>query len=450
MTNSELTIQFFLQIAVILLSCRVVVLIVRRLGQPPVVGEMIAGVLLGPSLLGMLAPHLKEQLFPAGASMSVLYVLAQVGLALYMFTVGLGFDTNLMRHRVRHAASMSGAGICVPLVLGAVVAIPLVHQGDTYFSADLSMWQAMLFLGAGISVTAFPMLARIIVERGLSGTPMGTLALASGATDDALSWALFAIVLASFKHDPMLAVYAIVGGGCYAAFTLTGGKRLLKMLERGQSREARLTPGTFGVVLTILLTASWFTEWIGMYSIFGAFVLGLAVPRETLAPRLKQTLEPVVTSLLLPLFFVYSGLNTQIGLVDSPTLWAVMLGLLAVSILGKGVACYAAARLNRIPQREAIALGSLMNARGLMELILLNLGLQQGVISPTLYSMLVFMAVVTTLMTSPLFHLVYGRYLRQPAPPASLPTRLPTPQPTHQPVPQPPAVLAAAVPEVLS
>jgi Kef-type K+ transport system membrane component KefB len=409
-TNAELAIHFFLQLTIILGVCRLVGLLARRIGQPQVVGEMIAGVLLGPSLLGLLAPHWQQQLFPKGPAMSILYAASQLGLVLYMFLIGLEFDTALIRHRVRSAVSISVAGIVTPLVLGGAVALFLLSDRGRYFTDKVSPPQATLFLGAAVAITAFPMLARIIFERRMAGTSLGTLALAAAATDDAISWCLFALVLAVFKQNMVIAALAIGGGVFYAVFVLTAGKRLLRGLGTRAERAGGVSSPMFALVLILLMAAAWITDVVGIYAIFGAFILGVAMPRGVLGADVRKALEPLVTNFLLPLFFIFSGLNTQIGLVNTAVLWAVTLLILTVSVLGKGVACYTAARLNREPQREALALGSLMNARGLMELILLNLGLQAGLITPTLFTILVFMAIVTTLMATPLFEFVYGRF----------------------------------------
>ncbi|MGA4838165.1 cation:proton antiporter [Streptomyces sp. G45] len=410
MSNADIAIRFFLQLTAILAVCRLVGLLVRRMGQPLVVGEMIAGVLLGPSLLGLMFPGVQEKLFPTGPSMTMIYVVAQVGLVLYMFLVGLEFDTGLIRHRLPSAVSISLAGVITPMVLGALTAALLVRQGDTFFTDGVKSWQAMLFMGSAIAITAFPMLARIIFERRLTGTSLGTLALAAGATDDAISWCLLAVVLAVFKNDMQIAFLAIGGGIAYAVVVLTVGKRLLGALGAKAERDREVSSPMITLTLMVLMLAAWFTDWVGIYAVFGAFILGAAMPRGLFAERVRQYFEPLTVHLLLPLFFVYSGLNTEIGLVNSVALWGVALLILVVSVMGKGVACWFAARLNKEPQREALALGSLMNARGLMELILLNIGLQEGLITPTLFTILVFMAIATTLMATPLFEYVYGRF----------------------------------------
>jgi Kef-type K+ transport system membrane component KefB len=413
-------VHFFLELAAILVTCRLVGLLSQRLGQPQVVGEMVAGVCLGPSLLGRLAPDIQHHLFPTGPANVVLYTAAQLGLVLYMFLIGLNFDVNLIKHRIGTAAAVSAAGILTPLALGALIAAPLLSSRD-YFDKSVSLVMAMMFLGASIATTAFPMLARIIYERQLAGTPLGTLALACGATDDALSWCILATVLAIHRGSVAVAAIAITGGILYTLLLLTIGRRALRILGTISERCNTITAPVLSTVLILLMACAWLTDTLGIYAIFGAFVLGVAMPSGFFAERLTSNLEPLVVSFLLPLFFVYSGLNTQIGLLNNPKLWAVTLGILIVSIAGKGLACTLAARLRKIPLRESVALGALMNARGLIELILLNIGLQAGIITPTLFSMLVLVAIVTTLMATPIFEFVYGRHRQESEDVASAP-----------------------------
>jgi Kef-type K+ transport system membrane component KefB len=341
--------------------------------------------------------------------MGILYTVSQVGLVLYMFLIGVEFDTNLIRSRLRSAASVSLAGIMTPLTLGALLTILLVHQPGL-FAPQVNLGEAMLFFAASVSITAFPMLARIIFERGLAGTSLGTLALAAGSTDDAISWCILALVLAVFKQNAVIAILAVAGGGLYAILVLTVGKSLLSHLGKMTDRIGGITGPMLAIVLLLLMFCAWLTDTIGIYSIFGGFILGVAMPRGLFAKQLTTILEPLVTNFLLPLFFVYSGLNTSLGLVNTWQLWGIAALILAIAMLGKGVACWFAALLNKESNREAMAIGSLMNARGLMELILLNVGLQQGIITPTLFTMLVLMAIITTLISSPVFELVYGRY----------------------------------------
>jgi len=415
MTPFELSVQLFLQLAVILAACRLVGWLVAPLGQPQVVAEMITGVLLGPSLLGLVAPAAQARLFP-DASKPTIYVLAQIGLALYMFLIGLELDLERIRHRVRSAVAVSWAGIATPFVLGAGLALAL-RERFPLFAPAVSSLQAMLFFGAALSITAFPMLARIISERGLAGTSLGTLALAAGSLDDAAAWCLLAVVLSGFTGDPSIALLAVGGGAVYLFGMLTLGRRALGRLYGWIGARRERAQLELPATLVLLALAAWTTDSLGIYAVFGAFVLGAAMPRgvvgaamagDTLAGRLEGRIGPLTTTLLLPMFFVNSGLNTAIGLLDSWAMWGVALLVLAVAILGKGVACGVAARLCGEPPRDAVAIGALMNARGLMELILLNIAYERGLITQTLFTMLVLMAVVTTLMAVPAFNRVYG------------------------------------------
>jgi Kef-type K+ transport system membrane component KefB len=411
MSSAQLSVAFFLQMFVILAACRLVGLLARRLGQPQVVGEMIAGVFLGPSLLGFWFPELQGRLFPK-ESLSFLYIGAQLGVGLYMFLVGVEFNAGAFLGRARSAAWVSIAGMAVPFVMGAALAIPLLRLPGLY-STKATTLEAMLFLGAAMSITAFPMLARILYERGLTGTAVGTLALAAGAIGDAGAWCVLAIVVASFGAGPMLAVRAIVGGIVYGAVVLTIGRRLLAGLGKAAERAGRVSPALLAVTLMLFMLAVWITDGIGLHAVFGGFLLGVAMPRGLFARELRRQLEPFAVVFLLPMFFTFSGLNTRLDMVNNVQLFGVALAVLAAACLGKGGACWAAARWHGEDNRTALAIGALMNARGLMELIIINIGLQKGVIQPAMFSILVVMAIVTTLMASPMFEWVYGRHSRK-------------------------------------
>jgi Kef-type K+ transport system membrane component KefB len=407
MTNFQQSILFLFQLAFILAVCRIVGLVARRIGQPQVVGEMIAGVLMGPSLFGLLLPDLQSRLFTK-PSMTIIYSVSQLGLVLYMFLVGLEFQVELLKGRLRSAATVSLAGILAPFLLGALLATFLIRD-QQFFAPGVRSWEAMLFMGAAMSITAFPMLARIIRERGLTGTSLGTLALSAGALDDAAAWCILAIVLASFNGQASVALLPIVGGVLYATFVFGVGKPLLRRLGVIAERNQCVSPAMISFVLMLLLACASFTDAIGIYAVFGAFVLGVAMPRGIFSREVQRMLEPTTTSLLLPLFFVYSGLNTRLGLVATSSLWVVTLAVLLAACIGKGFACWLAARARGESQSDALAIGALMNSRGLMELIILNIGLERGVITGTLFTIMVVMAVVTTLMASPLFVFVYAR-----------------------------------------
>ncbi|WP_129586453.1 cation:proton antiporter [Sphingomonas montana] len=405
-TPGDYSIHFFLQLAVILLMCRVVGWLGKRLlGQPQVVGEMIAGVLLGPSLLGLVAPGLQAAIFP-DATRNILYVGAQLGVGLYMFLVGTTLRLDHFRAKARSALTVSMAGIVVPFVVAALI-VPLLIGVPGLFANGISQLNATLFLGACIALTAFPMLARIINERGLAGTSLGTLSLTAGAFDDACSWCVLAIVLSTFGGGPGVAILAIGGGLIWAAFVLIAGPRLLAPLGRMVERDGELTQRNLALVLIAFCTSAFLMDVVGIHAIFGGFVLGAAMPRGLLAVEIKRKLEPLTVVLLLPLFFTYSGLNTRMDMVNSGSLLLIATGILFASILAKGGACYLAARLSGEDNRTALGIGALMNSRGLMELIIINIGLQKGIIGPTLFAMLVLMAIVTTMMTSPLLHLFY-------------------------------------------
>ncbi len=414
MSNFDLVIQLFLQLTVILSTCRIVTILGRRyLGQTDVVCEMIAGVMLGPSLLGLIAPDFQQWLFPKlpiitalgdkipNPSMSILYAISQIGLVIYMFLIGLEFNTKLLKHHIKSASLLSAAGIITPFVLGAIASFWFYHNGN-FFQPKVMPWSAALYLGASMTITAFPMLARILYERGLAQTRFGTLALGAASVDDAVAWCLLAIVLASVKNSLSIAILAIGGGICYVLFAVFIGQPLLRVFTRLTKRDAGVNRQTLTLMLIILMFCAWFTDVTGIYAIFGAFVLGAVTPRGEFSQQIRQYTEFLTTSFLLPMFFVFSGLNTQIGLVNTPTLWGITLLVIAIAIIGKGIACMLAAKLAGENWRESATIGALMNARGLMELIILNIGLEQGIITPTLFTIMVIMAVITTLMASPL------------------------------------------------
>lgn len=416
----DFSIHFFLQLAVILVTCRVVGWLGKKLlGQPQVVGEMIAGVLLGPSLLGLLLPGVQGAIFPKETK-NVLYAGAQLGVGLYMFLVGTTLRLDHFRTKAKSASFVSMAGIAAPFAI-AVLITPLLLGVPGLFAAGISQANATLFLGACIALTAFPMLARIINERGLADSSLGTLSLTAGAFDDACSWCVLAIVLATFGGGAGVAILAIGGGFLWALFVLLAGPRLLAPLARTVEREGAMTTSVFAIVMIAFCVSAFFMDAVGIHAIFGGFIMGVVMPRGLLADEIKRKLEPLTVVLLLPMFFTYSGLNTRMDMVNSGSLLLIAIGILAASIVAKGGACYLAARLSGEDNRTALGIGALMNSRGLMELIIINIGLQKGIIGPTLFSILVLMAIVTTMMASPLFELFYGRQGRESGELAALP-----------------------------
>jgi Kef-type K+ transport system membrane component KefB len=411
-TPTDFSVHFFLQLTLILIACRIFGWIGQKfLGQPQVVGEMIAGVVLGPSLFGLLLPDVQATIF-APQTKNVLYSGAQLGVGLYMFLVGTTLQLGHFRSKARSAIAVSAAGIIVPFLM-AVAITPMLLTVPGLFAQGISTASATLFMGACIALTAFPMLARIINERGLTNSSLGTLSLTAGAFDDVVSWCVLAIVLATFGAGAGVAVLAIGGGLLYSIFILIFGRRLLAPLGRIVEREGEMSSTTLGFTLALFCLSAFIMDAVGIHAIFGGFILGTVMPRGLFAEELKRKVEPLAVVLLLPMFFTYSGLNTRMDMVNSLSLFLIALGILAVSIIAKFGACYAAARLTGEDNRTALGIGALMNSRGLMELIIINIGLQKGIIGPTLFSMMVLMAIVTTMMAGPLFEWVYGKKARE-------------------------------------
>lgn len=409
-TPTDYSVHFFLQIAVILLVCRVVGWVAKKfLGQPQVVGEMIAGVLLGPSLFGLFFPDLQAALFPK-ETRNVLYVCAQAGVGLYMFLVGTTLRLDHFQSKAKSAVGVSVAGIVAPFLLAALMT-PFLLDIPGLFADGMGQGSATLFMGACIALTAFPMLARIINERGLANTSLGTLTLTAGAFDDAVSWCVLAIVLATFGGGPGIALLAIVGGLGFAAFMYVFGRRLLVPLGRAVEARGAMSDTMLSIILMLFALCAFVMDAAGIHAVFGGFILGVCMPRGKLTEEIKRKVGPI-TILLVPVFFTYSGLNTQLNTVNSLSLLGISLGILLVSIAAKFGACWLAARLAGEDNRTALGIGALMNARGLMELIIINIGLQKGIIGPTLFAIMVLMAIVTTVMAGPLFEIAYGRKAR--------------------------------------
>lgn len=414
LSNVNLAVQFFFQIGIILIVCRVVGSIAKRFGQPQVVAEMIAGVFLGPSLFGLFLPEWQEALFPwdrkqlTRDTQSYLFPASQLGLALYMFVVGLEFRVEIVRQHFKSSLAVSLAGMIAPFGLGAGLGWYFFYY-TKLFPEQTKLSEAMLFLGASMCITAFPMLARIIHFKGLAGTLMGTVALGAGAVDDAMAWCLLALVLASFDSNIANAGWSIGGGLLFVLVALGVVRPLYDRFKNWLiEKDGTLSDTGLVIVLATMAFGAWFTDKIHLHAVFGAFVIGACMPRGIIARDLISRIQPLTVALLLPLFFTFSGLNTEIGLLTTSYLWG-MCGLVFIAaVAGKFGACWLAARWTGLTHREALGIGTLMNARGLMELIIINIGLQRGVISKELFAILVIMAVVTTLMASPLFDALVG------------------------------------------
>jgi len=393
------------QIIVILVAARLVGAVVRRLGQPQVVGEMLAGIALGPSLLGAHAPGISAVLFPP-SSLGFINALSQVGLLVFMFLVGLELDTRSIRERGRSAVIISHASIVAPFLLGATLAIALY---PTLAGAQVTFIGFALFMGAAMSVTAFPVLARILGERRLTRTPLGALAIACAAIDDVTAWCMLAavvVIVRATTGGPGTgnSLWLTLGGSvAFVAFMLTAGRRALRTLETRYAARGRVTQDMIAVLMLAMLASAWATERLAIHALFGAFLAGAVSPkREGFVRALLERFEDVMVVLLLPLFFAFTGLRTEITLIDGASGWLTCLLVIAVAVLGKAGGSAIAARASAMSWRDAGVIGALLNTRGLMELVILNVGLDIGVISRELFAMMVLMALATTFMTTPL------------------------------------------------
>ena len=402
-----------LQIAVVLVVARAVGWLFRRLRQPQVVGEMAAGILLGPSLLGWAAPGVSAVLFPP-ESLGNLNTLSQVGLIAFMFLVGLELDPRLLRGRGHAAVVTSHASIVVPFCLGAGLALflyPRLSDDGVRFTSFA------LFMGAAMSVTAFPVLARILTERDLLGTRLGAVAIACAAVDDISAWSILAVVVAlvraSAAHSSLW--FTLGGSLVYLAVMIFAVRPALRSLEAYYHSRGRLTQDVLGVILLLALASAWTTEWLGIHALFGAFAMGAVMPKDPgFVHDIMEKLEDFVVVLLLPIFFAFTGLRTSIGLVQGGAMWGYFGLVLAVACAGKFGGSAIAARVTGLSWRESGALGLLMNTRGLMELVILGIGLDLGAISPALFTIMVMMALVTTAMTTPILELVHpSRRMRE-------------------------------------
>ncbi len=415
-----------IQIAVVVFTARVLARVVRRLGQPTVIAEVVAGIVLGPSLLGLLWPEGMDWLFPE-SSMAGLSLVAQLGLVFFMFLVGLEFDTRLLKGKGHQSLAISWASIVAPFGLGALLAVPL-HESGHFAPAGVAFVPFALFLGAAMSITAFPVLARILAERGVLRTRIGAVTLSCAAVDDVTAWCILAFVVSIARAEGLVSgIVTTVLSIVFIAVVWWGVRPLLQRL--GPRQGQAISAETVAIAFFLVLLSATTTEVIGIHALFGAFLLGAVMPRGGgLTHALTEKIEDFVTIVLLPLFFAYSGLRTKIGLLDDWNDWAWCAVVVFVACLGKFGGSAIAARLVGMKWREASAIGVLMNTRGLMELIVLNVGLDLGVISPRLFTMMVIMALVTTWITSPLLEWIFPRaeMLRdmepEPEPEPSAPT----------------------------
>lgn len=392
--------QLFLQMVVILAAARIMAALFRLIRQPAVMGEMAAGILLGPSLLGRLAPDVMHALFPPNG-LGPLFALSQVGLVLFMFLIGLEVNLGTLRSQAKRAVAASLTSVAAPLILGAAMAWQLHPR----LGEGVPRLPFVLFLGAAMAVTAFPVLARILADRGLMNTRVGVFAISCAAVDDLAAWHLLAAVTLIARPESGVSLQRqLTELAAYLALMMALARPLLR---RVMPADAPPGMGRFGAAMILLLASAWATEAIGVHALFGAFVAGLVIPKGgALEKELRQRLESVTLVLLLPLFFAYTGLRTSIGLVNTAELW-LLCGLIVVVAVGsKLIVSALVVRASGMPWRESVAVGILVNTKGLVELVILNVGLDLKILSSTLFSMMVIMALATTLMTAPLLHWV--------------------------------------------
>ena len=405
-----------IQLGTILLIARLVGLLFKRINQPQVVGEMVAGILLGPSFLGWLTPSAMTALFPP-ESLGLLNAFGQVGLLVFMFLVGLKVDVKLLRTMSHTVVLTSHVSIVVPFFLGMLLALYLYPR-----LSDESVTFAgfALFMGAAMSVTAFPVLARILTERRMLGTRLGAVAIVCSAVDDVTAWIILAFIVVLVRTTAqdgsiLLNLSFIIA---YALIMIFGVRRLLARFEIQYRLQENFTHNMIALVLLLVLASASITEWLGIHTLFGAFLVGVIMPKErSFVSDLTEKLEGLPVILFLPVFFTATGLRTTIQLLSGAEMWFYCALIIVVATAGKLGGSMLSSRISGMSWREAGSLGILMNTRGLMELVILNIGFDIGVISPALFSMMVLMAIVTTFMTSPALGLVYRE---QPAPKETL------------------------------
>ncbi len=393
-----------LQVIIILFTSRIFGIIFRKLGQQTVIGEIIAGVILGPSIFGWLFPDLFAIVFPHNSFISLQF-LSQIGLAFFMFVIGMELDLSKIKSKTQDAIIISQIRIIFPFFLGTCVSYYIFQE---LAPKDVSFLSFALFMGISMSITAFPVLARIIKERGLTKTPLGVLAITCAAVDDVTAWCLLAAAIAIVKAGSVTSSLFTIGLAiAYIVFMLYVIKPWLQKISEKRMKEGKIGKTVIGISFFLLLLSAYFTEIIGIHALFGSFIAGVVMPNNTRFKEiLTEKVEDVSTILLLPIFFAFTGLRTQIGLLNNGHLWMFCLLIISVAIVGKLAGSAFTAKIIGRTWKDSLSIGALMNTRGLMELIVLNIGYDLGVFGPEIFSIMVIMALFTTLMTGPLLNLV--------------------------------------------
>ena len=396
--------MILLQIIAILIVSRVFSSLFAKIQQPTVIGEILAGIVLGPSLLGMVFPGAYSFLF-SPESLDNLYIISQIGLVLFMFTIGMELNMSELKDKLKNTFIISQSSIVVPFMLGMILAMVIYRD---YSPPDSNFTSFALFIGISMSITAFPVLARIVQEKGLSKTHLGTISIGSAAINDVTAWLLLVAVIAIAQTGSLASsAYTLLFTGIYIALMLFVVRPFLKRIGAIYQKEELMNKSIFGFFILMLIISAYTTQLLGIHALFGAFMAGLIMPPM---PRFRKLMvdkiEDLSVSLLLPLFFVYTGLKTEIGLLNTPSLWMLCLVFIAVAVVGKLGGSAIPARAIGESWKDSLSLGVLMNTRGLMELIVLNIGLEMGILPPVVFVMLVIMALVTTFMTTPLLALI--------------------------------------------
>ena len=392
------------QIVAIVFVSRLFAWIFRKIGQPSVIGEIVAGIVLGPSLVGLFFPEFTAFLFPT-ESLGNLQFLSQIGLILFMFIVGMEIDVNVLKNKAHDAVVISHASIIIPFSLGMGLAYFIYKE---FAPVEVSFTSFGLFLGIALSITAFPVLARIVQERGIHKTRLGTIVITCAAADDITGWSILAVVIAIAKAGSSVsALYTIALAVVYVFVMIKIVRPFLKRIGDLNATNTNLSKTYVAIFIVMLILSSWATEVIGIHALFGAFMAGAIMPaNQKFRSLFAEKIEDIALVLFLPLFFVFTGLRTEIGLINEPYLWKITGLIILVATIGKLVGSALAARYVKQSWKDSLIIGTLMNTRGLMELVVLNIGYDLGILTPQVFAMMVIMALVTTFMTGPILDLI--------------------------------------------
>lgn len=399
-----------LQLILILLVTRVFGFLFLKISQPTVIGQIVAGIVLGPSLLGYFFPEYLDFLF-SPESLKSLKLFSNLGLIFYMFMVGMELDINILQNRVKQASIISAAGMIVPFILGLLLSTFLY---ETYAPSSVTGMTFALFIGISMSITAFPVLARILQERNMEKTPVGSLVLTCAAVDDVTAWCLLAAITGLATASSEITAFFTIGCAIlYALFMLKIVRPLIQKYSKAYFSDKRLHKTIVTMIFIVMLASSFITSLIGIHELFGAFMAGVIMPREfNFRENFIEKIEDVSIVLLLPVFFIFSGLRTKIGLINDWSEWLICLMVILVAVAGKFGGCFAASRVVGKNWKDSLSIGILMNTRGMMELIILNIGYELGILSSEIFTIFVLMALATTFLTNPCLNLI-ERYERK-------------------------------------